>query len=1243
MCKRLGTVFITILLFSASVAQGVSLDNVSFSIDFEDGFTPKIAKGEAQLQVKEGEPEIVTGRDGGKAIKLRNGLDALGFVIKGNLNPEHGAISFWLSSGGNWDGSMSNLLQILFYTNGGNDAQRMVLQTIWHHRGLSMISYNHGRLIGGFPLGANAPRAPLWMHQDQASILQKGQWYHYLYTWREGHMVVYQNGVKVAELSHPDLRFSNLGDRFFLGWHRDDKAKVTDMNKGILFFDMKCAARAVPCSEIPWESLIADFTVFNTYVFEHQAAEICKHGAVEYARQAVPSPVEMSTAYYQSSSTCVVDVIAPASTDAVGEILVKDSSGKIVKRDAFIVPGKLLQDKFKVDMSALPDGNYQVSVKLNTGFETPGRKFEKVNPEWLGNTLGADDVVLPPWTPVEVIALSDGKGYKVSVWGRDYMMRGALPASIISRGNELLNSPVDFQLDDKSVSWGAPQIREQSPTRVVLSSKAQAAGYNIEAITRIEYDGMLWTQLNFTAPQGRKLSSMGVTVPMVKKACVFAQYPTLRDLWFPKKESLFVGFDRSPYLFIGNDNVGIQWFAESDQWWHLKNPDRALEIAPTDRGGEIRVHMVDNPIMMPEEFSIAFGMMATPVRKRPKNWRGWGQQGRGAQENYNPIWIGYSRTSVAPGWLVPREVVKGYTMTLDRKSDMDGRRGALPFSSTLFLGPRHFQEPDLRHFFPEIRQFWDEWLAVPHVLRLGSKPGWNEIQVNPSRSYIDFYCWMFERMFANTEARGLYVDGYAGVRKSANIESGFGYIDRDGSVKPTWPIMSGRELYRRTSAIMLRHRGDQGAYIIHHATVMIMPVLSFVNAIYDGEFTGWGDIGEAVKKHGLPAGHSEDRIRAILSMNAFGHVPYIDSRNLYRLINHDVDVRFGGKRPEGYAASGRDMIARYLQSDVHAVQIPTAFLARELRIIMDDWGVAEPGVEFLPYWAENPAATISDNGRIGGYVNRNKGTALLIVIGGSGGSPSRTLDGVRGSNSSSEIVLDLNQFGFVPSGFRAFNAETRREYPVSGNQISLYRAPGELLFLQLDKANPATRPVAVMPKPLTAANLPIVPKSDMTPENVTWMAAGVENPTAPALYFTGAPFKKDSEPDGFRGIVWGEQIENLEDLDLVTTTEYGVSFYTRKNDNKRFEKVPVNAVYYGFYKGRFQSALLRDDIKRGTEPQKAFDDLKQAVFSRYGEGRPRNTYAWGEEYLWQGEKTEVYLGRDSNYGKVWLLINKRVK
>ncbi len=161
-------------------------------------------------------------------------------------------------------------------------------------------------------------------------------------------------------------------------------------------------------------------------------------------------------------------------------------------------------------------------------------------------------------------------------------------------------------------------------------------------------------------------------------------------------------------------------------------------------------------------------------------------------------------------------------------------------------------------------------------------------------------------------------------------------------------------------------------------------------------------------------------------------------------------------------------------------------------------------------------------------------------------------------------------------------------------------------------------------------------------KEATFMASGEENPDLPALHFEGAGFKADAEPDGFRGIAWDTPVERVKGLALQTTTREGVAFYARKGDAKELDGAKVSRILYGFYKDRFHCVLLQVKTDRGSKgkPFTAFVNLKKAVFKRYGPGNPRNTYAWGEEYLWRGDKTTMLLSRCSRYGLCSFLIKQ---
>jgi len=66
------------------------------------------------------------------------------------------------------------------------------------------------------------------------------------------------------------------------------------------------------------------------------------------------------------------------------------------------------------------------------------------SPEWQGNTLGLEDNVLPPWTPLQLRRTKGGwwnrrPATRVSCWGRTYEFNEmGLPAQITAKNKAML-------------------------------------------------------------------------------------------------------------------------------------------------------------------------------------------------------------------------------------------------------------------------------------------------------------------------------------------------------------------------------------------------------------------------------------------------------------------------------------------------------------------------------------------------------------------------------------------------------------------------------------------------------------------------------------------------------------------------------------------------------------------------------------------------------------------------------------
>ena len=116
-----------------------------------------------------------------------------------------------------------------------------------------------------------------------------------------------------------------------------------------------------------------------------------------------------------------------------------------------------------------------------------------------------------------------------------------------------------------------------------------------------------------------------------------------------------------------------------------------------------------------------------------------------------------------------------------------------------------------------------------------------------------------------------------------------------------------------------------------------------------------------------------------------------------------------------------------------------------------------------------------------------------------------------------------------------------------------------------------------------------------------------------------AGYKPGSEPDGFRGIKWGTDIETLKGMKYLKTDPSfgGTKLYTRKNEDLHLGGAKLKNIGYDFWRGKFCSVQV---ITQGSTN---WYGLKEAVFEKFGRGYQDNEYI--EDYVWVGDITLMSL------------------
>lgn len=112
-----------------------------------------------------------------------------------------------------------------------------------------------------------------------------------------------------------------------------------------------------------------------------------------------------------------------------------------------------------------------------------------------------------------------------------------------------------------------------------------------------------------------------------------------------------------------------------------------------------------------------------------------------------------------------------------------------------------------------------------------------------------------------------------------------------------------------------------------------------------------------------------------------------------------------------------------------------------------------------------------------------------------------------------------------------------------------------------------------------------------------------------------------AEPDGFRGLKWGQPVIEAEFSKIDTQKK--MSIYSRRDDRLRIGDADLLNLTYGFYDGQFHSVLIKTD---GSQNGRA---LLAALKSQFGDAYQQNRYI--EKYSWFGQQAYIVIDCRSSF------------
>lgn len=633
----------------------------------------------------------------------------------------------------------------------------------------------------------------------------------------------------------------------------------------------------------------------------------------------------------------------------------------------------------EVDFTVPADGDYVLSF-TQTGVVPPELPnyhpcslVDDISvslPDWMNNTLGIDDNVPAPWTPLVV---SSGA---IGCWNRNYNFgNSAFPTQITIGGANLLTGPIELRGNSsgQNFNWknSVSSVTQTGQSKVTYSTTAHSAGIDMSVVKTVEFDGFMRIDVTLSPDCGtRKIDRLSLRIPVDKRYAKYRYgYGNIagggEGVHFPTEKDI-VGALRTPWrsdflpgLWIGDTSHGIAWYSESQKNWSQKLPNNAQTLESDGGSIVLQVNFIDTPVEISGPITLTFGMQATPVKPfpRPNNWLTYRPVECPGNKLFFMGWGGGARWGGYPVIGNPSLPITD-PMAFDDtafKASLDERH-----AQGLYL-PMYLNAGTMVLDIPEVQANYQVWETNP-VLALSNDMGQPMTHACPRvKDWQDLFLYRMNEFFSKYDLDAIYMD-FGFLQRCDNALHGCGYDTADGR-QGTWPIFAHRELHKRIYKILKKARPESALVTLGHPGGSLnLPHINFWDASVEGEYINV-DIRGPVYEKGYTAFYSPERFAAEFSGRTFNSVPM----SMFYTVNNNTQRT----RTVFAMALAHGSIVWPAWIDLPGVVYPVYYA-------LDRFGVADIE-EFLPYWNNRGAVATDHAGSAYATVYKKKGKSLIVV------------------------------------------------------------------------------------------------------------------------------------------------------------------------------------------------------------------------------------------------------------------------
>lgn len=285
-----------------------------------------------------------------------------------------------------------------------------------------------------------------------------------------------------------------------------------------------------------------------------------------------------------------------------------------------------------------PIGNYQFNI---SDLSKDGERrilFTKnliiqEDAEWAHYKLPPDIAKVPaPFEPLQA-----NQRY-AKIWGRELTFGGSpFIDQIKVLGEDFLYAPVALQGNIDGVQqifkiskWELISFDEE---KAVYRSAASAGKVRLEVKVLVEFDGFIYFECAISPEKSVTVKDMYFLIPIKREFAKYYYHFIFEDFSFNdlstwnksgKITDNGLNFRWTPFVWIGDENKGLQWFCESRNGWNPVAKDRYIGLEANKNYAALKLNILTKKTEVKKELTYSFGLMPTPVKPRPykNDWCG---------------------------------------------------------------------------------------------------------------------------------------------------------------------------------------------------------------------------------------------------------------------------------------------------------------------------------------------------------------------------------------------------------------------------------------------------------------------------------------------------------------------------------------------------------------------------------------------------------------------------------------------